>query len=156
MLSCIIPVNLQMKKEGRILAVDWGLKHIGLAISDPTRTIARPLDVIEHRSRNEDARRIIEIAHDHQANQIVIGVSYDEEGTLSPVGRSADRLAKAIQFLSNRKMGVDVWDEGFSTEEARAAALEMDLPKEKRKGHLDALAAALILQRYLEGTQHEE
>ena len=79
-----------------ILAVDWGSKRIGIAISDPTGKFARPLGVINHTSRAEDAKKIFTICVENSVKDIVIGVTYDEDNVLTPNGRSANRLAEAI------------------------------------------------------------
>ena len=78
----------------RILAVDHGEKRIGLALSDPTATIASPLKVIQHVSRLIDAAQVAEIAMQNEVGLIVVGQSYDEEGNPNPAGRSATPGAK--------------------------------------------------------------
>ncbi len=132
----------------RILAVDWGAKRIGLALSDPTRTIASPLMVIEHSSRAADAAAIVKAAVEKGANLILMGVTYDAENTPTPSARSAMRLAQAIREQCS--LIVREYDEAHSTQEARRSRLEMGLPKNKRKGHFDALAAVIFLQKYLD------
>jgi putative Holliday junction resolvase len=132
----------------RILAVDWGAKRIGLALSDPTCTIAGPLTVIEHRSRAEDAAAIVKIAVEKEVALILMGVTYDTGNELSPSGRSAMRLAEAIRQQSC--LPVREFDEAFSTREAIRSRLEMGLPKNKRKGHFDPIAAVIFLQKYLD------
>ncbi|HNA87752.1 MAG TPA: RuvX/YqgF family protein, partial [Anaerolineales bacterium] len=71
----------------RILAVDHGEKRIGLALSDPTATIASPLKVITHVSRMIDAAQVAEIAAEHEVGRIVVGQSYAEDGQPNPAGR---------------------------------------------------------------------
>ncbi len=137
----------------RILAVDWGAKRIGLALSDPTRTIAGPLSVIEHSSRAVDAAAIIRTAEEKGAGMILVGVTYDAENNLTPAGRSAARLAQAIQEASALK--VETWDEAHSTQAARRSRLEMGLPRNKRRGHFDPIAAVIFLQNYLD-VNHEK
>lgn len=149
-----MPLNIRMITLGRILGVDWGTKHIGLAISDPTRTIARPLKTLSHQSRKIDAHRIISTASENEVELIVVGVSYDDCGNLNPAGRSANRLLEEIRGLSS--IPVVPCDEGFSTNEAQESAIKMNLPRKKRKGHLDAVAAAFILQEYLNNTIDEK
>lgn len=149
-----MPFNRRMMTLRRILGVDWGSKHIGLAISDPTQTIARTLVTLSHQSRNADARRIIDIATENQVELIVLGISYDDNGNLNPAGRSANRLLDEIRSLSS--IPVAVYDEGFSTNEALESAIKMKIPRKKRRGHLDAAAAALILQHYLDEVADEK
>jgi putative Holliday junction resolvase len=132
----------------RILAIDPGSKHLGVAISDPTGTLARPLEVIRHTSRMEDSQRIAALAAEHQAELILIGQSLDEEGIPTLEGRRAARLAKAIQSLT--PIPVLLWDESFSTSTARQARIAQGVPKKKRRVHLDDAAAAIILQSYLD------
>ena len=132
----------------RILAVDHGEKRIGLALSDPTGTIASPYKVIEHISRQMDAAQVAAIARENDAGMIVIGQSFDEEGKPNLAGRRAAKFAAALQEQTS--LPIELWDEAFSTQDARAARLELGVPRKKRGGHQDALAAVVILQSYLE------
>ena len=135
----------------RILAVDHGEKHIGLAISDPTATIASPLKVIEHVSRLMDAARVANLAAENNVALIVIGQSYDEEGKPNLAGRRAAKFSEALKVQT--QIPVILWDESFSTQEARAARIEMGVSRKKRAGHMDELAAVMILKSYLEANK---
>jgi len=137
--------------NGRILAVDPGDKRIGVAVSDPTGTIARPLRVIAHSARMVDAAQIAALAADEEAVGIVVGQAMDDEGLPSPEGRKAARLAEAIRSQTN--LPVSLWDESFSTQTARQTRIAMGVTRRKRSGHLDDLAAAVILQSYLDANQ---
>lgn len=137
----------------RVLAVDPGAKRLGLAISDPTGTFARPLGVITHISRREDGLRIAALAAENQAELIVIGQSLDEDGQPTVEGRRAVRLAREIQALT--PIPVKLWDESFSTQIARQTRLVQGVPKKKRRGHLDDVAATVILQSYLDAAHNE-
>lgn len=132
----------------RILAIDPGEKHIGVAISDPTGTIASPLTVLKHASRMIDAASIAELARQYQADMIVIGKSTSENGSATIQSRRVDRLAIAIQQQCD--LPLTTWDESFSTQEARQARILMGTTRKKRHGHLDDLAATVILQSYLD------
>lgn len=132
----------------RILAVDHGEKHIGLAISDPTATIASPLKVIPHISRLLDAAQVANLALENDAGLIVIGQSFDEEGKPNLAGRRAAKFADALQ--QQTQTPVVLWDESFSTQDARAARIEMGVSRKKRAGHMDELAAVMILRSYLD------
>ncbi len=135
----------------RILAIDPGEKRIGIAISDPTGTIASPLAVLEHVSRPVDAASIANLVREHRAGLIVIGKSLDENGQPTPHSRRSDRLAAAIR--QQCELAVISWDESFSTQEARRAQIDMGTKRQKRSGHLDELAATVILQSYLDFNQ---
>jgi len=132
----------------RILAVDPGEKRLGIAISDPSGTIANPLTVLKHVSRPLDAAAIAQLAAENQAGLIVIGQSLDEDGLPTPEGRRAGRLAEAVQGQTD--LPVVLWDESGSTQEARSARLALGASRRKRGGHLDDLAATYILQTYLD------
>lgn len=135
----------------RILAVDHGEKRIGLAISDLTGTIANPLKVIRHVSRVIDATQVAELAAQNQVECIVIGQSFDEEGHPNLAGRRAARFADVLK--TQTQISIVMWDESFSTQDARAARIELGVSRKKRSGHLDELAAVMILQSYLD--QHK-
>jgi putative pre-16S rRNA nuclease len=132
----------------RILAVDHGEKRIGLAISDPNAMIASPLKVIEHISRVMDAAQVAALAHENNVGLIIIGQSFDEEGNPNAAGRRAARFA---EFLTTQtQIPIKLWDESFSTQDARTTRIEMGYSRKKRAGHLDELAAVMILKSYLE------
>ncbi len=135
----------------RVLAVDHGEKHIGLAISDPTATIASPLKVIEHTSRLMDAAQVANLAAENEVALIVIGQSYDEDGKPNLAGRRAAKFAEALK--EQTQVPVILWDESFSTQEARATRIEMGVSRKKRAGHMDELAAVMILKSYLDANK---
>ena len=138
----------------RILAVDHGEKRIGLAISDPTATIASPLRVIKHVSRLLDAAQVANLAVENDAGLIVVGQSFDEEGLPNLAGRRAARFAEVLK--EQIQIPVILWDESFSTQDARATRLEMGVSRKNRSGHLDELAAVMILRSYLESTSENK
>ena len=135
----------------RILAVDHGEKRIGVALSDPTATIASPLSVIKHVSRVLDAAQVADLASENEVGLIVIGQSFDEEGHPNLAGRRAAKFAEALQEQTN--IPVELFDESFSTQDARTTRIEMGVPRKKRVGHMDELAAVLILRSYVESNK---
>ena len=135
----------------RVLAVDHGEKHIGLALSDPTATIASPLKVIQHVSRLLDAAQVANLASENDAALIVIGQSFDEEGKPNLAGRRAAKFAETLK--QQTQIPVFLWDESFSTQDARAARIEMGVSRKKRAGHMDELAAVMILKSYLDANR---
>lgn len=132
----------------RILGIDPGDKNIGVALSDQTGTIANPLTVVRHISRPIDAATIATLARENQAGHIVVGQSFDLDGKPSFQGRKAARLAAAIR--SQTEIPVTLWDEAYSTQEARSARIAIGARRSERRGHLDELAATVILQSYLD------
>ena len=142
--SCPLCKIFQM----RILAVDPGSKRLGLAVSDPTGTIANPLTVIPHVSRLLDAVAIAEQAAVQEAGLIVVGQSLDEQGQPTFEGRRAARFASALR--TQTALQVVLWDEVLTTQDARAARIMLGVSRQKRSGHLDDLAATILLQSYLD------
>jgi putative Holliday junction resolvase len=124
----------------RVLAVDPGDVHIGLALSDETRSLAQPLEVLQHDSRQRDAERILEIAATHSADTIVVGVATTVDGNIGPQARKSLRLVEALR--ASRAFDVVTWDESGSTRASRGRG--------RRDPMIDARAAATILQEYLD------
>jgi putative Holliday junction resolvase len=142
--------SFDAKNLMRILAVDPGSKRLGLALSDPTGTLAKPLMVLPHISRVVDVAAVAEQAAAHEAGLIIVGQSFDEDGQPNLAGRGAARFAAALR--TQTAIPVVLWDEAFTTQDARAARLQMGVSRRKRSGHLDDLAAAILLQSYLDQT----
>ena len=137
----------------KILGIDPGEKIIGIAISDPSGTIANPFTTIKHISRQIDAENITQIALDNGIQKIIIGQATDSDGKLTYSGRKALRLGTAIRIQTN--IPVIFWDESYSTQVARNARIRMGVSRKKRAGHLDDLAATVILQSYLNSESND-
>ena len=135
----------------RYLAVDPGEKYLGLAVSDPTGRLARPLWVLPHRSHREDAAAIAQVAREVGAGAIVVGVATDVEGRPTTLqARRAHNLARHLRRVSG--LPVVLWDETGTTQAARAVWRATGR-RGRRTQRPDAAAAALLLQSYL-NAQH--
>jgi putative Holliday junction resolvase len=134
--------------NGRVLSVDPGEKRIGIALSDPTGMIASPLLVLKHVSRAADAAEIARLAAEKEAVQIIVGLSLGSDGQSTPQSRHSEGLAQAIR--EHTQIPVALWDESGSTQAARASRIAMGVSRNKRSGHLDEIAATIILQSYLD------
>lgn len=130
---------------GRVLAVDPGDRRIGLAVSDPTGLVARPLKVIEHRSRQADARAVVEQAQALGAGRIIVGLPLDAEGHVGSQARKALRLTEEISRQT--ELPVESRDESGTTKRA----IEIGGDDE----HVDSRAAAVLLQEYLDAQSKE-
>jgi len=131
-----------------VLGLDYGERRIGVAISDPQGLTARPLTVIARESREKDLERLRHLAEQFRATVIVIGLPLNMDGTESQGARRARRFANAIRHSLG--LEVELWDERLTTFEAEQQMLEAGLPPERRKKLRDAVAAAVILQDYLD------
>lgn len=132
----------------RIMAVDPGEKRIGLAISDESGTIANPFCVIPHTSRAVDAAQVAERASAYDVQKIIVGQSFGEDGNPNKAGLSAARFVEALRQQTS--LPVELWDESLTTQDARSARTAMGVSRKKRSGHLDELAATVLLQSYLD------
>ena len=131
-----------------ILAVDPGEKNIGLAKSDPLGIGATALCVIRHVQMEKDAEVIAQKALECGAESILIGQPLNEDGSEGPKARHSAKLAEAVRHYFTGE--VFLCDEYGTTKQTQALFKEMGVRRSKRQGHLDANAAATILQNYLD------
>jgi putative Holliday junction resolvase len=144
-----------MNKEcNRTLAVDPGEKNIGIAISDPSGTLARPLIVLRHVSMLIDSAQIVKLAEENQAGLIIVGAPTGPDEEEIPQTRHARKFIDSIRTQTD--ISVLPWDEWGSTQKARAIQLDAGVSQSRRGGHQDALAAAVILQTYLDATKTDK
>jgi len=132
----------------RILAVDYGTKRIGLAISDREHRIASPLAVYERRGHNQDARYFRELVAEERAGAIVVGLpvrSRGEEGRMAKEARAFGAWLAQVTELP-----LEFFDEGFTTVQAEQHLRGAGLTHRKRKTRRDMLAAQILLQSYLD------
>src|SRR5258707_9325494 len=137
----------------RALGVDPGEKHIGLAVSDDTGLVARPLATLRHISRAEDAARIVAAAMAQGAGLIAIGYALDSEGQPGPQARHAEKLAEALRALTPLRVVLD--DESFSSQEATEGLRAAGKKRRARREQIHAAAAATLLQSYLDEHSRE-
>jgi len=132
----------------RILALDVGSKRIGLAVSDELGFIAQALKTLDTKGRQRDIDSIIRIVNEMPVSEIVVGMPYNMNGSEGPqaqkVSEFADQLSRATS------VPVLKWDERMSTLAAEKILLEADLSRLKRRKVIDKVAAAIILQGYLD------
>jgi putative Holliday junction resolvase len=132
---------------GRLLGLDIGDKRVGIAISDETRTLARPLTAMVRASKKEDFARIAALCDEHQVEQIVAGLPKTLRNEEGPQAQRVRRYADALGAAINRP--IEFWDERFSSIDAQER-LAASGRKTRAKGEIDATAAAIILQEYLD------
>lgn len=133
----------------RTLALDIGNRRIGVAVSDTTRSIARPLEVID-RHRQNALQRIVELVRQLQPDNIVVGYPLNADGSVGAQALKVERFVQLVRL--NIECPVVYYDERYSTSEAQDI---MGAKRRKdRQQHDDAIAAAVILQRYLNEVQH--
>ncbi len=141
-------------EPGRILALDVGLKRIGVAVSDPGRLTAQPLKVLRRRNRDADLAALARLADEQQASLLVVG--YPRRSGGEP-GQHAEAIVRLGRRLA-RRLGLELVliDEYATSQEADEVMLAADLSRRRRRQVRDKLAAALILRRYLDGMGGED
>jgi len=136
------------RDKGRILAVDYGSRRIGLAISDPLRITSQVLGTLEVDSADEAVRAISEVILKEDVSEVVVGMPLKMDGGR---GRQAEEVEKFVELLERSSgVGVVTWDERLTSVAATRALNDMGLKLKGRKNRVDSIAACLILQSYLE------
>jgi putative pre-16S rRNA nuclease len=134
---------------GRLLAVDWGEVRIGLALSDETQTLATPLEtLVRRRGKRFPMSRFLELVVEHGPAGIVVGLPLSAAGEEEASAGAARTLADLLAERSG--LPVELWDERMSTARALAAIREQGGSTRGRKDDVDALAAAVLLQHFLD------
>ena len=132
----------------RFLGVDVGTKRIGLAISDELGIIAQSLLTLSCTTPENDTRKLIEIARQHNVEKIIVGLPKNMNGTL---GKSAEHVLSFIQGIKEvTNIPVQVWDERLSTVAVNRTLLSANTSRRRRKEVVDKLAAVYILQGFLD------
>ena len=135
--------------KGRVLAVDYGERRIGLAVTDPTQTIATPAGFIVRRAgKRPPIAEIVRRAGELEAVGFVIGLPLDGEGDETP--RSAEVRTIAAELEKRTGLFTRLVDERFTTAAALRAMREMGETTRGRKGEVDALAATMLLRHALD------
>ena len=132
----------------RAIAIDLGSKRIGIALSDPTGTLASPLTTVLRSEEGETIKAIIEIADKYQANVIVVGLPLMLRGERGIEANKAQDFVGRLSQHTDRK--IVTWDERLSTVAAERLMREAGVGWQKRREKQDAVAAALFLQDYLD------
>lgn len=141
---------------GRILGVDLGARRIGLAVSDPSGIIASPLGVIE---RSGDSHRdrvaIVAAANESEATIVVVGLPREMSGRMGPAAKAARAEVEALRELAPA-LAFELVDERMTTVIAQRTLIDAGVRRKNRKQTVDKVAAAVILQSYLDARPSRE
>lgn len=138
---------------GRALGLDPGQRRIGVAVSDPTRTIASPVRFIDHKS-DDVARTLSDLCIEYEVTVVVIGLPISLDGSEGPSAKAARAFAEEVREAT----GVDVefHDERFTSRTAEAALIEGGVSRKSRKEKRDQVAAAVMLQSFLDRQRRDD
>ena len=132
----------------RSLGLDIGDERIGVAVSDPEGILASPFTIISRRDERLDVGAIIDIINQKQVKRIIVGLPRSMDGS---IGKQAEKVKAFVQKLCSQvDIPVEFRDERLTTVSAEHLMLTTNAPKTRRKARYDAIAAALILQGYLD------
>ncbi|MCK4964469.1 MAG: Holliday junction resolvase RuvX [Dehalococcoidia bacterium] len=132
----------------RALGLDVGERRIGVALSDAEGILAVALTVIETKSDDDALRQIIALAHEHEVERIVVGLPLSLDGSLGPQAQKVRLFTESLEGCT--ELPVVAWDERYSTADAERVLVEAGVRRDKRKKRIDSVAAAFILQGYLD------
>jgi putative Holliday junction resolvase len=133
----------------KIMGIDYGLKRIGIAMTDFLRITASPFNAIKNVSLKKNALKILEIAKNNNVSVIVFGLPLNMNGSEGEMAETVRKFIEEIKSLSD--IEVTTVDERLTTAQAERMLIEeADISRERRKGLKDKIAAALILQTYLD------
>ena len=136
-----------MEDGKRVLAIDYGTKRIGVALSDELGWTAQPLETLNRRTLDWDIAHIASLVGTYEVRQVLLGFPLQLDGREGP----AIQAMRAFQVRLEEGVPVPVilWDERLTTKAAEDLLIAADVSRKKRKGVVDRIAASILLQSYL-------
>jgi putative Holliday junction resolvase len=132
----------------RTMGLDYGERRIGVAISDAFGWTAQASEVIDRKVVKDEFVRIAELVKLHEVDSLIVGLPKNMNGTIGPSGEYC--IAFAEQLRQKLDLPVQLWDERLTTVAAERTLIEADVSRSKRKQVIDKMAAAILLQSYLD------
>lgn len=133
---------------GRILAIDYGSRRMGLAVSDLLGITAQGLETLERRNKRRDFEYLEKLVGDYQVREIVVGYPLHMSGDKGPQSEKVAQFAEELREKLN--LPVHLWDERLTSAEANRVLREAEVSIQKRARAVDRMAAVLILQSFLQ------
>jgi len=141
-----------MAESSRLLAIDYGEKRIGLAISDALKIFAKPYDIIANTSYEDIVQQLIRIIQSNHVEKVIVGVPWSIEG------EETNKTKETLTFIAKLKESLPVpvigADERYTTSEANELLKQMGYDWKKARKHIDSIAACLILKGYLDNNEN--
>jgi putative Holliday junction resolvase len=140
----------------RVMALDVGHKRIGVALSDPGQVLASSLQVIERKGQRQDLITVVQLVREHGVGKIIVGYPRSLDGSVGQQAKVVERYAAVLEEElrgSSLDVPVILWDERLSTVVANRLMAEAGRKGRKRRERIDAVAAAVILQDYLDASE---
>jgi len=147
---------LQGNRAERILAIDLGERRMGLALSDPLGLTAQGLPTAERRNKRQDLNFLEVLTRRHDVSRVLVGNPLNMDGSAGPQSAKARAFAEELaRRLALTRIAVELWDERLTSVEADQILDATGVEKVGRKGAVDQMAAALLLQSYLDSRRAE-
>jgi putative Holliday junction resolvase len=140
----------------RVMALDVGHKRIGVALSDPGQVLASSLQVVERKGQQRDLATVVQLVREHEVGKIIVGYPRSLNGTVGQQAKFVERYVAVLEKKlvdSSLDVPVVLWDERLSTVAADRLMTEAGRKGRERRERIDAVAAAVILQDYLDATR---
>ncbi len=135
---------------GRVIALDVGDVRIGVAMSDPTGTIAQPLEVYKRIGFGPDSRYVLSLCQKYDTKHVLLGLPLNMDGSLGPQAQKAQAFGEVLQ---KQGLTVSYQDERMTTVTAEQVLIGGNVRREDRRLYVDKLAAAVILEQWLASQQ---
>lgn len=135
----------------RWMGLDYGDKTIGVAVSDELGWTAQGLETIRRQTPDKDAARIEQIMKQYEVTEIVVGLPKNMNNSIGPRGEICVAFSQDLQ--QRLQVPVHLWDERLTTVSATRVLIDADVSRKKRKAVIDKMAAALILQGYMDSNK---
>ena len=133
----------------RILALDHGTKRIGVAVSDETKTIAQPLEYIPAEPFAGFLERLRQLIREKEIDLILVGLPRNMDGSYGPAAQKVETFVAVLR--SAITVPIKMWDERLTSSQANKILIQANVRRDKRKEKVDKMAAAILLQSYLDG-----
>ena len=133
----------------RILALDHGTKRIGVAVSDETRTIAQPLEYILTEPFEGFLERLKTLLVEKEIDLVLIGLPRNMDGSYGPAAQKVEAFVAVLRSVIT--VPIRMWDERLTSSQANRILIQGNVRRDKRKEKVDKMAAAILLQSYLDG-----
>jgi putative Holliday junction resolvase len=133
----------------RILALDHGTRRIGVAVSDETKTIAQPLEYIPAEPFADFLVRLKELLIAKEVDLILIGLPRNMDGSYGPTAQKVEAFVAVLKTAMT--VPIKTWDERLTSAQANRVLIQANVRRDKRKENVDKMAAAILLQSYLDG-----
>jgi putative pre-16S rRNA nuclease len=150
----LMAVAALLPARGALICLDLGSKTIGVAVSDPDRRVAAPVETVKRTRFGLDAQRVLALSSERRAVGIVLGLPVNMDGSEGTSAQSARAFARNLAKLT--ELPIALWDERLSTAAVERALIAADAGRAKRKAVIDQHAATYILQGALDRLAREE